>query len=232
MRKKGGHGEGGGGGHDAGGGLRWLLTYADMITLLLALFIFLYSVSEVSESRMVSFLQQWREAFTIIGKEPVHSRPNPIPEINQLKKIEEAFYERLSQELKRGEVKIETREEALVLQILNESLFFDPASARLRAESLPVLNKISELLRGLTNDVRVEGHTDPEPVSSPIYPSNWELSSARAASVARYMEFKGVDPFRMAVSGRAHYDPLQDLTPDDPRNRRVEIWILRKKKSG
>lgn len=230
ARKKKGHG--GGGGHDATGGLRWLLTYADLITLLLALFIFLYSVSKVSEDRVASFLQEWREAFTIIGKEPVHSRPAPISELNQFKKIEEAFYERLSEELKRGEVKIETREEGLVLQILNDTLFFDPGSVGLRAASLPILNKISELLSGLSNDVRVIGHTDPEPVVSERYPSNWELSAARAGSVTRHLENRGVGSSKMSVVGQAHYDPLPGLTADDPQNRRVEIWILRKKLRG
>ncbi|MBI2891366.1 MAG: OmpA family protein [Nitrospirae bacterium] len=227
RKKKGGH-DGGGGGHDATGGLRWLLTYADLITLLLALFIFLYSASQMDTAKMASFLQQWHEAFTIIGKEPIPSQTNVIPELTRYKTIREAFYERLSEELKKGEIKIESRPEALILQIFNETLFFEAASADLRPESHRVLKKISELLRGLSNQIRIVGHTDPVPIRSERYPTNWELSSARASAVGRYMIDQGVDPYRLMAAGRAEFEPIEGLLADDPRNRRVEVWILRK----
>lgn len=124
-------------------------------------------------------------------------------------------------------VSVQTNIEGVLIS-LSEHLIFQEGQADLPAEVLPVLDTIVEMIRPISNKVRLVGYTSNTPSSNPLYPTNWELSLARALSVAKYMMNKGIAPDRFVVSGQAEYDPLfpNDTEQHKQLNARVEIIIV------
>ena len=116
----------------------------------------------------------------------------------------------------------------LVLSILNDAVLFESGQASLRPEGLSVLDSVLGTLRGIPNDLMIEGHTDSRPVSNTRYGSNWELSTARAVSVLRYMELQGFPVDRLSAAGYADTQPIADNATSEgqSQNRRVEIVII------
>ena len=114
---------------------------------------------------------------------------------------------------------------------INSKLLFSSASAELEYEGLPVLTRIARILSGFPNHVQVEGYTDNIPIQNYIFPSNWELSASRAASVVNYFTELGVDPVRMAAIGYGEFRPVaeNDTPAGRARNRRVSLVIVGKK---
>lgn len=112
--------------------------------------------------------------------------------------------------------------------ILQEKILFPPGSAEIKPETYPILDKLYEILKDLPNPVEVEGHTDSIPISTEKFPSNWELSTARASSIVRYFIAKGINPERLKASGYADTKPIaSNATPKGrAQNRRVEVVIL------
>jgi chemotaxis protein MotB len=110
--------------------------------------------------------------------------------------------------------------------ILQEKILFSPGCAELKPEIYPILDKLYEMLKDLPNPV--EGHTDSIPISTEKFPSNWELSTARASSIVRYFIAKGINPERLKASGYADTKPIASNAAPKGRaqNRRVEIVIL------
>ena len=118
----------------------------------------------------------------------------------------------------------------LVVRVLTDKVLFDSGQATLKPEGLPLLGEVANLLNVATNhQIAVEGHTDSVPISSAQYPSNWELSTARATTVVRYFISRSVDASRLTASGYADLHPLASNATDRGRqlNRRVEIVLLR-----
>jgi chemotaxis protein MotB len=255
--KGGGHG-GGGGGHDGSGGLRWLLTYADMITLLLALFVYLFSISEVSTSKMQSFSTSFASYFGIgtlptsmavpsggdsvlplpgmrrPSDQPAESRKQsrvrslaPMLRREQYRQLQNEVSQILPGLVQSGQLTFLETREGLVLR-LRDSALFGLGSAGMSPEAMETLNILSDMLREISNPVRVEGHTDSLPLRGGNYKSNWELSGARAAAVVEYFMQQGIAPERLSISGYGEYRPLEPNLPGtgNPRNRRVEILIL------
>lgn len=219
--------------HDGAGGLRWLLTYADMITLLLAFFIILYASSKVDAKKYTDLVSSLRAAFGVPGAprpvvpigdggEMLLPFPEPVGVLMQQLSVQ------LNEELKQEQVEIEQGERGVVLRF-REPLFFTLGSATLSDGAKAVLAKLVPYLLEVPHAIEVEGHTDSLPVKSPFFPSNWELSVARATAVIRYLvEEYQFPPIRLAARGMADNQPL---TPNDPRrgnprNRRVELHIL------
>jgi len=225
------------------GGLeRWLLTYADMITLLMAFFIMMYSMSVLNLSKFREAAISIRSGFggmikgqgrSILGSSGTFG-PKPSPVAGDTAGVSWRVLRPLVDYIEKGDsntsVAIGEDKRGIVITMSSDSLLFDPGSARLKPRALPLLDKIGEMLGRTNNLVRIEGHTCDLPPRGGVYPTNWELSTARATDVLRYLvEQKGLPGVRFAAAGYASVRPKapNDRERDRIRNRRVEIVILR-----
>jgi chemotaxis protein MotB len=241
RRRGKGHGDGG---HE--NAERWLLTYADLITLLMVFFVVLYSMSQsdsVKFHRISVALEQAFNLDVLQGRntnglnegtpsvttpiQDLFTTPEHAAEVARLEeKIQLAATANGSDQ--NPSVQVGSDKEGIVIR-LSGSYLFDSGRAELKPNSLGILDAIAAELRALPNDVRVDGHTDSMPIDSPRYPTNWELSAARALTVTRYLtESAGIPAARLTAAGYGEYRPL---VPNDTRehralNRRVEIHIL------
>jgi chemotaxis protein MotB len=225
---------------------RWLVSYADFITLLMVLFVILYSMGQISVEKYRRLAESMRSAFTLGGPAQVvdsqinqaggdsedgSSKPIVIPGIpegpTQSEEVAGQLTSMLSSQNLGDAVSVQTNIEGVLIS-LSERLIFGEGQADLPAESLPVLDTIVEMLRPIDNRVRLVGHTSNVPSSNPAYPTNWELSLARGLSVARYMMNAGIPPERFIVSGQGEYAPLfpNDTEQHKGLNARVEIIIV------
>ena len=143
----------------------------------------------------------------------------------------DALVQGLSKEVEKGQLKVRQYQNMLAVD-LAEQIFFDSGRATLKAGGKDVLKKVGEALKGYENKIiRVVGHTDTVPVAKSLqaeFPTNWELSVARATNVVRYLQEVGIPPERMISSGRAEYEPLasNDTTEGRKKNRRIEIMLI------
>ena len=234
--------EGGGGGHDAGGMLRWLLTYADMITLLMAFFIMMYSMSVISLDKFEAAASGLRAEFGPPAPNARSSRgagllPGTTPHQEEmwapLEEDIQAVADQLEEYVAERDLAdlVSTRQEqrGLVISVVSDNLLFPVGQAELRAPALSILDEIAGLMKELPNNIIVEGHTCNLPIRTALYPSNWELSAARACRVVRHLaERKGVSSTRLAATG---YGDSRPVSPNDTeegrvRNRRVDIVIV------
>lgn len=248
---------GGDGGH--GDDERWLLTYADMITLLMALFMVLFSISSVNTAKFETLKEVLNNAFSpkvlsgggsILpngGAEPANRPPAeaPVPAavppataLAAADGTEEDDFERLKRILDAyaanhgfsASIETVVDSRGLVIRLLTDRVLFDSGSAVVKPGAWPLLAKISDLVNVDENHpISVEGSTDDVPIATGQYPSNWELSAARAASVARFMDANGVRAARLEATGVADQRPIASNTTEAgrSRNRRVEIALLR-----
>jgi len=215
----------------------WLLTFSDMMTLLLAFFVLLFSFSKVDAVKYKKIADSLRKA---IGKqnvvleshEPDASSEPSLEEYDRLLDREmrkmKAQIEALVQEYLLNEyIQVEVGEQGVVVRISNMFLF-DIGRAEINETALPVVAKLCDLLKRFPQyKVRVEGHTDDFPIHTERYPSNWELSTARASRIVRYFIESGIDPKRLSAEGFAFYHPIEsNETPEGrAKNRRVDIVI-------
>jgi len=145
----------------------------------------------------------------------------------------QALVHDLSGEVEKGQLQVKQYKNMLSVE-LAEQIFFDSGRATLKKEGKEVLKKVGEALKGYEDKIiRVVGHTDNKPVAKSLqgtFPSNWELSVARATTVVRYLQEVGVPPERMVASGRAEYDPVapNDTPEGRQKNRRIEIMLIDK----
>jgi chemotaxis protein MotB len=233
LRRAGGHG--GGSGHDGAGGMRWLLTYADMITLLLALFIILFAVSTISKVKLQRLAHEISGGFSSVDS--INNPPNGGTTGTEKGRTDEANMAEVKAKLDRYitqqhlESKVQTRldKQGLVVTLLSDKAYYDSGSAELQAPTMRLLDVIAGQLRGVRNDVRVEGNTDDVPIATSIYPTNWELSAARATGVTRYfVEHEHIAPTRISFAGYGQYRPKfpNDTADHRQQNRRVDVVIL------
>jgi len=243
---------------------KWMVTYSDMVTLVLVFFILLFSMSQIDRVKFETITESFQSRAILdflpssvpsedisgddrLGGAGMDEDENDAGEdedadidglMDQLeeweKKVDalarlmenvESFLE--SEEL--GDVISATRTEEGVILVLQDSILFDSAEAQILDSGRPFLNEVGELLKGIPNSVRVEGHTDDRPISTYRYPSNWELSGARAGSVVRYfIEEHGLDEDRFLIAGYGDTRPVvENKGPENwSKNRRVEIVIL------
>ncbi len=150
-------------------------------------------------------------------------------ELEELKSAKELLESRLSKEIGQKQVSLKMEEKGLVITFVAEVLF-DSGKAKLRRDSLPILDKVVKVLKEDVpeNNIGIEGHTDNVPIKYSRWKSNWELSAHRALSVLHYLESKGIDPKRLSAIGYGEYHPVApNDTPEHRQlNRRVEIVIL------
>jgi len=245
---------------------RWLLTYADMITLLLALFVVLFAISSVNISKVKMLQQSLRDAFSgkvMSGGEAIMQTSNsvavrsldtaprvqPSPptigvpdsaaaraalaarreedELQQLKRMLDAF---AAAHGFRAQVETAVTRRGLVVRLLTDNVLFDSGLADIKPQGLPLLSEVGTLL-GVdhVHPIVIEGHTDDVPIATSQYASNWELSTARASAVVRWLIGRHLPARRFSAAGYAALHPLgsNGTAAGRARNRRVEVVLQR-----
>ena len=237
--------------HDHENTERWLVSYADFITLLFAFFVVMYSMSSINEGKYRVLSDTLVEAFKTPPKSPepiqlgeprksldpvdkliekpdiIEIRPEPLVDTTQTARIARQLQQSLKPLLDRNLIKI--KHDKLWVEVeLNNRILFASGEAELQPSAYPVLRQLARELRDLPNHIDVEGHTDNLPIRNEVFRSNWELSAARAASVVHLLTREGVDPSRLSAIGYGEFRPIADnRTPEGRRrNRRVAIIIL------
>ncbi len=261
---------------------RWLISYADFITLLFAFFVVMYSISQVNDSKYRVLSDTFVEAFHTSANESAQSDQqqnaspsddviNPIdmvktagqpadndqqkPEISdhatdappvdtaassmpdkaikgtdELAQISDLVTEKFTQLINDEMIQVSSNE--LWLQIeLKDSILFSSGSADTSEQAQKIFDEIAGILKNYSNPVQVEGFTDNIPIKSVKYPTNWELSTARASAIVKYLATKGVAPERMSAVGYGEYQPVAENVTEQGRaqNRRVAIMVAKRK---
>jgi chemotaxis protein MotB len=218
---------------------RWIVSYADMVTLLFALFVVLYATSDANPQKLQAVHHSIDQAFSIgvlqgsNGSSAVFNSGGGItPSLAEIKsqnlvQIEATLGGFAKNNNLEGKVQIRSDADSITIS-LADNLLFDSGSADLRPGSQDVLAQVAAALRGLPNDMRIEGHTDNVPVNSPDFATNWELSGARASRVLRFLVEQGGLTNELFGAQYADTQPIADNTTPEGRalNRRADIVIL------
>jgi chemotaxis protein MotB len=224
---------------------RWLVSYADFITLLFAFFVVMYSISSVNEGKFRTVSDSIKAALNplvsppntltpfTIGKEKALSLKPTIddakePAVRRLRQIMRSLKNETHLEI----IQLKELTNGDIVLTLPDTVLFRTGQSALRSEARPFIEAIGEVLIDLDRHVRVEGHTDNVPIATAQFPSNWELSAARAVTVVRTLsEEYGVQPSHLTAVSHADSRPLTDnLTPESrAKNRRVEIVVQERK---
>lgn len=221
---------------------RWMVSYADFITLLFAFFVVMYSISSINEGKykILSdalegvFSQPERSIKPIpVGDERVRgtdggSSDYESEERDPLDVIAENIKNQFANLLGEGQLHIRANEMWLELE-LSSSLLFPSADAVPHQEAFDIVEAIAAILKPYENPIQVEGFTDNLPISTRAYPTNWELSAARAASIVRMLSIEGIAPERLAAVGYGEFQPIADNNTAEgrARNRRVVLVVSR-----
>ncbi len=221
---------------------RWLVSYADFITLLFAFFVVMYAISSVNEGKYKVFSSSLRSVFETPpgSSKPIEllhgSASSSKTEDKQvsdeqkkvLVQIRQDMMGALSKNVGHSSIRVTDHGTWIGVDIQSE-LLFSSGSAVLSNQALMTLSGIATVLQRYTNVVRVQGYTDNVPVVNSVYPSNWELSAARAVSVLRLFEEQGIDPHRMSAVAYGEFHPVADNNTEAgrTRNRRVLIAIAK-----
>ena len=213
----------------------WMATFGDMMSLLLTFFILLVSFSSIQETKFheaVGSLQGALGVLSQLPKVPVKmdiDKPTKRGDSDSdgLNKQVEKLKEKIAALKENGKsVNVSRSEKGLAIRLDDQTLF-DPGKADLRGGADEILTLVAGTLAEFPNAVRIEGHTDNLPIHTEQFPSNWELSAARAAAVLRFFQERGLDPRRMSAVGMGEWRPLasNDSAAERQRNRRVEIFM-------
>jgi chemotaxis protein MotB len=263
---------------------RWLVSYADFITLLFAFFVVMYSISSVNEGKYRVLSDTLEAVFKdpakskdpiqvgdllrgegkqtaetkaienpinvlelapiempiamppdILPPEQIDSHtPSPVDDeiIRNIKVISIQLNKALADLIANDDVIIKQGDDWLELEMKSNVLFYS-GEARLETTAVPIIGKVATILSTSANPIQVEGFTDNNPINTPKFPSNWELSAARAASVVHLLDRYGLDPSRMSAIGYGEFQPIADNSTEEGRqkNRRVVLVVLGSKDS-
>jgi chemotaxis protein MotB len=234
---------------------RWLVSYADFITLLFAFFVVLYAFAKADQKKHVQVTESIDSAFRSLGLFPDASRHaaagpataagaekaampmnivmgedvlSPAQVKSDLDRVRRELEQTLSNQVATHTVSIHMGRDGLVIS-LREAGFFGSGSADLEPATLPTLRRIATSLGHTSYDLRVEGHTDNIPIHTTQFDSNWELSTARATRIARdFLEMKAMPPERISAAGYAEFHPVapNDTAEGRAENRRVDLVVL------
>ncbi|MGE3267745.1 MAG: OmpA family protein [Chloroflexota bacterium] len=243
---------------------RWLVSYADMITLLMVLFVVLFAMGQTDKAKMDALRTSLQRAFSVEvlrGTEPSSLKgssgsamiqsivPSAISQevvamtggsgvdgqmAEALQEVREALIQVPIPSDTSGHVEVGASREGIVISLAG-NLLFDSGKSDLKPRGMTLLDTLSERLRTMPNEIRVEGHTDNIPIATPLYPSNWELSSARATTVSRYfVEHNDIAPNRVSAAGFGEFRPVapNDSREGRARNRRVDLVVLFPQSTG
>lgn len=220
---------------------RWLVSYADFITLLFAFFVVMYSVSSINEGKYKVLSETMVSAFsntkpvgelTLLNL-PVAKKKEIVVKENPAKPDNTRAYLKVANAISMAKmpqgVKITSTERGLSIQIKDDALF-ESGSATIHSPMKEFLDLVAGLVSDLPNLIAIEGHTDNQPIRSRAFPSNWDLSTARANVLVRYFtEYHGLAQERFSSTGYAGTRPVEsNATPEgQAENRRVEMIVLR-----
>ncbi len=242
---------------------RWMVSYADFITLLFAFFVVMYAISSVNEGKYRVLSESLTNAFSVSARtlEPIQvgeikrsgdpqsiefikrpvvidrsDSPAPVPKkrMGDIKEAGDKPLKILFEELRasvaeisdKGLVKINSNEYGVEIEI-SASILFGSGDAVLSEQAKPAMQKLAQVLMPFPHEVNVQGYTDNIPIQSSVFPSNWQLSAARAASVVQLFAQLGMSPDRLSATGFGEYRALADNNSEDGRqkNRRVVIFV-------
>lgn len=216
---------------------RWVVSYADFVTLLLAFFVVMYAISSVNEGRYRQVSEALVQAFQTTENKPDRSSivPPPVQHTQPPKREQDVPLQGMANDIRSvldplvraGQVRVTENARGVAVEI-NASVLFASGQAELADASLRSLEAVAKVLARAPNAIEVEGYTDDSPINSPIFPSNWELSAARASRVVRLFADAGVDPARMGAIGYGDNRSVDsnDTPEGRSRNRRVVVVIL------
>jgi chemotaxis protein MotB len=212
---------------------RWLISYADFVTLLFAFFVVMYSVSQLNESKYKELSSSLNGVFTETQQTSAEgsNEGNEDTQISsasliELPALENAFYQQLLPLIEQGAIELSSNE--LWLQIsLNNRILFGVGSVKPSAQAKGVIAKIATIMKDTVNPVRVEGFTDNLAINTEQFPSNWQLSAARASAIVELLAVNGVSPKQLSAVGYGEFQPIADNSNEAGRtkNRRVVLII-------
>ena len=236
---------------------RWMVSFADFITLLFAFFVVMYSISSVNKGKYETFSESLDQALfhnekvqkqaepIQTGAIPTRIQPIELPNLVTVTEEEHQLSEEIMEEKRRLNEVSEEFQRALqpfvesqlvginkhdfwVELEMNSELLFASGKAELSSKAVPVLEKVAEVVRNVPNVINIEGYTDDVPISTGIYPSNWDLSSARATSVVKELIKNNIPPIRLSAVGYGEFHPIADNTSEEGRfkNRRVVLVLM------
>jgi chemotaxis protein MotB len=204
---------------------RWLLSYADLVTLLLALFIVLFAASDQERAKRIV------QSFGNLSVDHAAAGDGVLPGSSDLLAAEQAKIETALSEHPRFAqgAKLRRVTGGFVVS-LAEAGFFNSGEANIDPQAAPLFDALADSLRESNATIRVEGHTDSTPISTARFPSNWELSAARATVVLSRLIERGIRPARLSAAGYGGEQPVADNATAEGRaqNRRVDLVVLNK----
>ncbi|MCG8632748.1 MAG: OmpA family protein [Desulfobacterales bacterium] len=226
----------------------WLVTYADLMTLLMVFFVLLYTLASFEkkqyQDKLATVQETIKENPEIEGIMKFMGRPDGfdkkirIDEITGLRTRDSALYRSMDRMVKNSakteQLSLEDHSGKLVITISGEALF-KSGSASLNPSAIPEINQMIGLFKEFTEyDINIKGHTDNIPIATKAFPSNWELSAIRATTVLKYLISQGINPDRLTATGYGKILPLVPNTTAENRakNRRVEFVLEKKEKTN
>jgi chemotaxis protein MotB len=224
----------------------WVITFADMVTLLMVFFILLFAIGTVEQEKWRQIKESLREALgadaieelgtkqgldviTQVDEQTVHAVDEVGAMVNrEMEDITSEVEEFIFKNKLSGEVRVSSDERGAVITI-SDVVVFPPGSADMTAKGRTTLRQVFDVLKQFNYNVKVEGHTDNTPIRTLRFPSNWELSASRAAEVALLLIDDGFPPERLSVEGFAEFRPIVPNTSVEnrSRNRRIEVVYQR-----
>jgi chemotaxis protein MotB len=219
-------------------GSKWEIVYSGFVLILLCFFIMLSSFSTMEEAKVMQFVKSFVTAVSMMPRgtklEPglavVSESADMVDSRSELAKIFHTLEELAYEFNLEKEIRLVLTREGLVMR-MSEQMLFGLGSADIAAAATPVLQKVGAIISKTAYLIRIEGHTDNLPIHTERYPSNWELSTARAVNVLRYLiKNHNIDPRRLAAEGFSEFHPLvaNDTAENREKNRRVEIIFIEK----
>ncbi len=227
---------------------RWVISYADFVTMLLALFMVMFATSGMGDTKVKDVNKSIQKVFTaksvqekqieenVKNIEQTQTPQSPLE--NSGKTILEGGdgildAKKLTEEIEKNleintSVKILKEQRGVVIR-LNDTMLFDPGSAIIKPQAVATLDKIAVTLEKFQDPILIEGHTDSMPIRNEKYPSNWELSTTRATNIIKYLtQNRGFKPGRLSAVGYGEFMPLEknDTPQGRAKNRRVDIIVL------
>ncbi len=220
----------------------WMTTYSDLVTLLLCLFVLLFSFSVIDAKKFEMIIMSFQGSLGILDSGKTIDEDYHISQALQSDLLfkdprdtdsMEWLIEQLGDYIKESGLEativLGVEERGLLIRFKDQVLF-DSGKAFIREDAEIIVQSIGEILKQNERSIRVEGHTDNVPMNTPMYPSNWELSTARAVNVVKFfVENVGIPPVRLSAAGYGEYHPIIDNDTAENRqmNRRVDVVILR-----
>lgn len=221
----------------------WLIPYADMLTLLLALFIVMFAMSQVDKEKLKRVSEQFSVIFTngsgLLENEGTNIIPaedsgstneaDNVIEDDKMNSIKNLLEQKIQSDGYGDKVKIALNKEGLEITI-QDAVLFNSGDAAILNKISPLLLQISDMIKNLDNNIKIVGHTDNVPISNEKFRSNWDLSAMRAINVMNFMvSTGGMNPEKLSIQAYGEYRPKFDNSTEDgrARNRRVEIFVVR-----